>query len=371
MIWINEERVKPTDDIPVASAKDWVADDTVRIYDSWTEVADHIGGKTDYIGNIIGGPMDGTWVRFSKDGLNILGEHHDHVPLLHLVPVLNTTNFIDEALATDRFEEGSHLHKEYLLEYGDFFKAFGIATDGDLSRYGAESLYPKIAHLMTGIAELINGGFCTEPPGENWLLGSVGRGILRAAWAFAKDLTAEQPTTEAEKALVAVSAEHFQTLQEFITGLPARGRLDADLELPLDPRLEPLSKFANAVGPAIRERINTDDGLFLVDRTNLLFMYHATHKQQLELFLKWRDHHFSNTLKAAEKNNVRYLGLGVSHLAYLIKESQIPPSEIHLYDTRPETAAPIPELDGPKAAKDIGRLTEMAAATEARRGATS
>jgi hypothetical protein len=135
---------------PVATGKvlGFVTDDLVRNYDSKEELQNHAAGQTDYLGNLTGGPANGTWLRFFPDGTNVLGENHALVPLDPVLAAVGSRSFIHERFAAHDMVEGYPLTEVYNADNADRFASFGIQDEPDKKKFGAESLLPKFGYVL-------------------------------------------------------------------------------------------------------------------------------------------------------------------------------------------------------------------------------
>src|SRR5207237_10917780 len=111
-----------------------------RNYTGLNEFKEHADKKTDYLGNL----ADGTWMRFSPTGINLLGEAHTEVTLQEVVPAVGTKSFLYEPISSDVLPAGSNIKAAYEHESQDRFKRMGIEKEPDKRSFGAESLFPKM-----------------------------------------------------------------------------------------------------------------------------------------------------------------------------------------------------------------------------------
>jgi hypothetical protein len=164
---------------------------------------------------------------------------------------------------------------------------------------------------------------------------------LKMAWAHAGDLSDELAAKKNKKpsfqdkihkkdkaktpprqaALVAAYAELEGDLGPFITGLSiegflgdALGKADVATLLPL------LHRFALVYTDAVVEAATLDPSARLDDEEKArLKKDGATAEEKSELFSRWRDFSFEDSIAAATKRGVRYAGMGNNHLLHLIE----------------------------------------------------
>ena len=107
--FLNETQIEKSDKNFTPKMKDFVTDTIPRNYTSVDEFKKHAGKQTDYLGNL----ADGTWMRFSPTGINLLGENHTKVTLDKVVPAVGSKSFIDERFTSDVLKPGSGFQKAY------------------------------------------------------------------------------------------------------------------------------------------------------------------------------------------------------------------------------------------------------------------
>src|SRR5262249_38598383 len=161
----NGKQVLKTDSFVSGDMVDFVTDHAVRDYLSVDEFKNHVAGKTDYLGTIAG---DGTWVRFSPTGINVLGEMHEtEWSLQHVLSAVHSKSFITEAIASEDPAAGTELKTAYDAHNADRYQELGIDQEKDKTKFGAEPLPPKIGYGMTGLLPYLNLGKGTKDTDKN------------------------------------------------------------------------------------------------------------------------------------------------------------------------------------------------------------
>jgi hypothetical protein len=323
--WVGGTQVKKSAPNLTPAMEAMVKDTKVRDYTDDGEFKKHAGGTTDYLGNL----NDGTWVRFSPTGINLVGENHTIVKLEEVMPAVGSTSFIYEPFASDDLSSSPKMKSAYETENADRFKDMGVDKEPDKQQFGAESLYPKIGFGLTLALPYFDG---TEPVSGLKKAGYVGQPIqryLKIAWGYSADNKAsvaarkqkKQSIPKRQKALAKVHAAVEGKLDAWITALPVDGFLGDELEKKgADKLLPSLHKFAKAVTDAMMEMATTDpnSGLSTKDRKKFK-KKKATSQQKEDTFSEWRDNEFEETVAAATKRGVRYAGMGQLHLENLVK----------------------------------------------------
>ena len=325
--FINEKQVeKPEKDFN-ATMKSWLADSVIRNYTDVAEFKKHSEKKTDYLGNL---KKDGTWLRFSPTGMNLLGEFHTEVVLEDVVPVVGSKSFIHEQLAADVLPAGSKIKEVYEKENKGLFKQLGIEKEKKKEEFGAESLFPKIGFGMNIAIPYFEG---REPLTDLQSAGYVGKPIqryLKIAWAFSKDnkLAVQKKQKAKEKvppkleALATVHKSVEAKLDKFITSLPVDGFIgDKLVKKENAALLAPLAEFAKAITESVVEMAATEKSSRLSDaeRKKLSAAKSTSEAEKDKLFSQWRDFLFEDNVKAAAARGVRYAGMGQAHLDHLVK----------------------------------------------------
>lgn len=324
--FINEEQVRKGTPGLTSKMEQMVADSHIRNYKDLDEFKRHARKETDYLGNL----RDGTWVRFSPDGINLLGEEHDKVTLDQVLPAVGSKSFIYELATTDLLVEGSHTKAAYKAENKGRFKNFGIKGRKDKWRFGAESLFPKMGNaLILGLDNFSSEGI-VNLNSANYTGQPVQR-YLKIAWACSKDIqrfVEEQKKSKqkvwpkfVKQAEVHTSLEN--QLDKFITGLKPDGWLGDALRDPKDAsRLLPLlTQFAESFTEAMVEMAVYDSSSRLTheERRHLSDTEQVDREKKRTLFKNWRNFKFEDNVKAAALRHVRYAGMGQNHLDYLVQ----------------------------------------------------
>lgn len=324
--FVNEKQIEKSEKDFNATMKKWVSDSVVRNYTDVAEFKKHAEKQTDYLGNL---KKDGTWLRFSPTGMNLLGEKHTEVVLEDVVPVVGSKNFIHEQLAADVLTAGSNVKKVYESENKQLFKTLGIEKEKDKELFGAESLFPKIGFVMTLAIPFFEG---KEPMSGLQKADYVGKPVqryLKIAWGFSKDnkVAVEKKQKAKEKvppkmeALATVHGSVAGKLDKFITSLVVDGFLGDELVKKKNAALlAPLAEFAQACSEAMVEMAATEKSSRLseADRKKLSGAKSTSEADKMKLFSQWRDFLFEDNVKAAAARGVRYAGMGQAHLDHLV-----------------------------------------------------
>jgi hypothetical protein len=322
--FVGGTQVKKADPDAVGAVAPFVTDDVVRDYTTKDELKKHAASTTDYLGNL----ADGTWVRFSPSGINLLGENHTQVSLDKVVPFINSKSFIYEPFSDDNLAAGSAMKATYDTENADRFKKFGVDSEPDKQQFGAESLFPKMGYGLNLAIPFFDG---SKPISDLKQAGYVGQPIqryLKIAWAHSKDceasvtkkLAAKQPVKPKIGELVKVYTAVKGVLDAFITPLPVDGFLGDELEKPGKAALLPqLLKFCLAFTEAMVEAATADPSSRLkpAEKTKLDGSATTSEGDKDKLFSDWRNFKFEDSVAAAAKRGVRYAGMGQAHLDHL------------------------------------------------------
>jgi len=323
--FVNEGQVHQRDPNLTTDMKAMVTDGKVRNYNDLDEFKKHAGKRTDYLGNL----KDGTWVRFSPTGINLLGEYHTEVTLEEVVPAVGSKSFIYEPLTSDALKEGSAFATAYLTENRERFRTFGVDQEKDKQQFGAESLSPKMGYNMMNLLPFLEGKFPLSGLKRAGYFGQPAQRYLKIAWGYSKDNMADVLAKKTAKvfvppkiaALAAVHAKVEAQLDSFITSLVVNGFLGDELEKPGKAvLLAPLAEFARAFTEAMMRVAASDRSSRLSDseRIGLAGSTPSTDAAKSKLFTEWRDFKFEDNVAAATKRGVRYAGMGQAHLDHLV-----------------------------------------------------
>lgn len=308
-----------------------VKDEVVRSYTDTAEFKKHSGKSTDYLGNL----KDGTWVRFSPTGINLVGENHTLVRLEETVPAVNTTSFIYEPFSSDDLSSSPAMNTAYQKENAQRFKTFGVDGVADKKQFGAESLYPKIGYTMVLALPYFKG---TSPLDDLKPAGYVGQPIqryLKIAWGMSADAetqvaaqrAASKPVKPKYGALADCHTAVKGQLDAFITALPLEGFLGDELTKPGKAALlPPLARYAAAVSDAMIEMAADDPSSRLdpAKRTDLKSKGAKDDAEKESIFEDWRNFKFEDSVATATAKGVRYAGMGQAHLEHLITKGLTP-----------------------------------------------
>jgi uncharacterized protein DUF4157 len=331
------KQVKKADPIAAGAAASFVADDVVRSYETADELKKHAAHQTDYLGNL----ADGTWLRFSPAGLNVLGEMHTLVGLRMVVTAVGSKNFIDERLSMDDLAPGSHMKSAYETENASAFKEFGIEHENDKKQFGAESLFPKIGFAMSAALPYFIGPKKLDgltSAGDQYDGQPIQR-YLKIGWAYGRDVKAKVAQMHAAKqqvppklaALARIVTQVEAELDPFLSKLPADGFLGDALAHPDKYRLLPsLAILASALLDATVEQAIADPSSRMDDAQKKKFAGTTTTEDKGALMSNWRNAKFEESVKRAAQGGVRYAGMGALHL-YHLQEVGLP-SNAHAFD---------------------------------------
>jgi hypothetical protein len=323
--FVNETQVKKSEKGLTPKMLGMVADGAVRNYTGLDEFEKHADKQTDYLGNL----ADGTWMRFSPSGINLLGENHTKVSLEHVLPAVGSKSFIYEPFSSDALGAASHIKATFEKENRKLFKEFGIDKEKDKQPFGAESLFPKMGYGLTLALPYFKGTEAMSELGKSGYVGKPVQRYLKIAWAHSKDnlqlvkdkRKAKEKIPPKMEALATVHAAVAGELDTFITSLAVDGFIgDALSKKKSAPLLPSLAKFAEAFTEAMVERATTDPSsrLSSAERKTLAAAKSTSESDRMDLFSKWRDFHFEDNVKAATKRGVRYAGMGQFHLDHLV-----------------------------------------------------
>jgi hypothetical protein len=337
--FVEGRQVAPTADGLDPAMQAFAGDQLIRAYEDEAEFRAHAGGTTDYLGNLpAGSTSEGTWVRFSPTGTNLLGEDHTKVTLQHVVRAVGTTSFAYEPFAVDVLPPGSQMRATYEAGTAARFQAFGVGGVADKRQFGGESLFPKMGF---GIIELIPYLEGTKPlanlmPGK--YLGQPVQRYLKIAWGHAADISTQvarrkfwQRIPAEVRALARAYDETHDALNGLITGLPVDGYLGTVLNTTEgQDRVRQLLVFSRAFVTAMLARAATDTGITKAERRSLRRMPRGTQAEKEAVFGDWRNLHFAHATRNAAARGVRYIGMGNDHLRYL-RDEELPPDS-HPFD---------------------------------------
>ncbi len=302
-----------------------VSDDVVRDYTDDAEFTKHAARSTDYLGNL----TDGTWLRFSPTGINLLGENHTLVRAEDTVPAVNSKSFIYEPFSVDDMSKSPEMKAAYEKENAERFKTFGVDGVADKQQFGEESLYPKLGYNMVlalpyftkarSLDELKPAGYVGQPI-QRYLKISWGM-TADAETKVAADRLAKTPVEPKFGKMADTHTALKAELGPFITALPLEGFLGDELTKPGNDKLLPsLAKYATAVENAMIELAATDPSSRLDQKTrDRLAKKGAKDEDEKEkIFSEWRDFKFEDSVADATAKGVRYAGMGQNHLKHLI-----------------------------------------------------
>ncbi len=325
LAFVNETRITKNEKDFTPEMRSMVSDSRVRNYTGVDEFKKHAGQQTDYLGNL----ADGTWLRFSPTGTNLLGENHTEVTLEQVVPVVGTKSFIYEPFSSDTMAPGSNFQSAYAGENKDRFNRFGVGKEKDKQQFGAESLLPKMGYNLTLLQPYFDGTEKLSDLASGQYFGQPAQRYLKIAWGWSKDkkLDVEQKLKAGIfvppkfKKLAQVHAAVEGKLDKFIPALVVDGHLGDELGKKANAALLPLlAQFGRAFSEAmVREAAAaTSSRLSMGRRSSMAGSSVTSEKDKLTLFTEWRDFMFEDNVKAATKRGVRYAGMGQAHLDHLV-----------------------------------------------------
>jgi hypothetical protein len=315
--FVNEKQVDKSEKDLTPEMRVFVADKIIRNYTGLDELN---------LGNL----ADGTWMRFSDTGINLLGENHTHVTLEQVVPAVGSKSFIYEQFSSDVMTPGSKLQQAYERENQELYKQFGVDKEKDKQPFGAESLFPKMGFGLTLAIPYFEGKLPMSQLGMTGYVGQPVQRYLKIAWGHSKDnkqavelkkKTKEKVPPRAE-ALATVHASVEGKLDKFILSLVVDGFIGDELVKKENAGLlAPLAEFTRAFTEAMVEMATTDKSSRLSDSERKAFSGAKStgEKDKMNLFSNWRNFRFEDNVNAAAKNGVRYAGMGQAHLDYLLR----------------------------------------------------
>jgi len=323
--FVNEKQIEKSEKGFTPKMKKFVTDTTARNYTGVDEFEKHAGEKTDYLGNL----ADGTWMRFSPVGINLLGENHTTVPLEKVLPAVGSKNFIYEPFSSDVLTAGSNIKSAYEGENQGLFKTFGVEKEKDKQQFGEESLFPKIGFALTLAIPYFEGKVKMIDLDPDGYVGQPVQRYLKIAWGYSKDnqkvvaqkRKAKQSIQPKMEALATVHASVEPKIDKFITSLVVDGHIETELDKKANASLRaPVAEFAKAFTEVIVEMAATEKSSRLSDpeRKTLSAAKATSESDKISLFSKWRDFLFEDNVKAATKRGVRYAGMGQAHLDHLV-----------------------------------------------------
>jgi hypothetical protein len=313
------------------------ADDLVHDYETKAEFAAHAAGNTDYLGNL----TEGTWVRFSPEGINVLGEQHNAITLAEVLRAVGSASFIYESFVIESLDREPNTKAAYRERQRGRLEQFGQARDADWTAHGAESLYPKLGYSMALLLPYLRRPETLEGLGQagtHAYLGQQLQGFLKIGWQYGKDMR-DQSDPEPERAnLVDVYkqvknpkkvANLFGALgtsvNEFVKALPDGGYL-GDAFTSEEARAQhagPLAAYVKALVDELRERGGHD--AVAPARPG-----RATLADKEADFASRRNQHLRNAVREALTQGVRYAGMGREHYSYLLRVNA--DESWHFYD---------------------------------------
>ena len=350
--FIAGKQVLKRDPVATGAVAKLVTDDRVRDYVSADELKRHATGQTDYLGNLSDAAR--TWVRFSPTGINVLGEMHgSDTSFDRVAPAIGTKSFIHEGIATDQLPAGSETKKEYDGGNAERFKNLGIDKQKDKTKFGAESLLPKIGFVLSRLLPFLQGteGVDTLTKPDKVYDGTIFQHYLKLGWAYGKDVrmqvammgAATQLPPPKLGALAEIVDALRGVLDPFITALPEPGNLGDALVKPAGRKLlRPLAQLAQAFIDAMIEQAITDPSSRMNAAQKKKFEGgKTTQAENTKLFVDWRNFEIEDAVNAAAARGVRYAGMGAHHLYYL--QTGKLPSNAHAFDMSGADAAAFEE----------------------------
>jgi Domain of unknown function (DUF4157) len=339
--FIHGKQVLKTDALATGAVAKLVTDDRVRDYVSADELKRHAAGQTDYLGNL--SDDVGTWVRFSPTGINVLGEVHEtDIAFDRVGPAVGAKSFIHEGISTDQLPAGSAIKQEYDAGNAERYKTLGIDHEKDKSKFGAESLLPKIGFAMSRLMPYLQGTLKLDAltTAEGIYEGTIYQRFLKVGWAYGKDVriqlvmmgaAMQLPPPRFEALGEAVDALRG-VLDPFVTALPEHGNLGDELAKPAHRKLlRPLERFAQAFIDAMIEQAIVDPSSRMSAKQKKQFEGgKTTQAENTKLFTDWRNFEIEDAVNAAAARGVRYAAMGLHHLYYLQKTKL--PSNAHIVD---------------------------------------
>jgi hypothetical protein len=209
---------------------------------------------------------------------------------------------------------------------------YGIGEQGDIQKFGAESIFPKLGYAFTLMPPLLDPN--NLGPLKNYT-GVFTQHALKIGWAYARDVhvhvnrrSNQNPLVRAagrlsarrraEDQLAATYAKQ-RLLADFVAGLKPEEKLGSSLDewMAAHPRdigrlFGILRGFARDIVAVLREKVSDDPAVGLVDRMNL-----GLKRQDEAKFAHWRDVNFRESVRAAQRRGIRYAGMGSRHSEFV------------------------------------------------------
>ncbi len=343
-VFAEGQQVSQADEQPNTTMQAWTADSDVREYKDMAEFEEHSAGNTDYLGILRTGTSPGTWVRFHKEGLNLLGEGHTMVTLQDVVPAVGSTNFIYEAFSTDDFSNNIATGHAYNVDNQERFNTMGIDGAADKRQHGAESTYPKIAMAIMAFNRYLNPDDIsmlqsgTDAAGNPNYIGQPFQRYLKIGWAWSHDnmmhALADPEANPYRTKLAEVHTELLDEIDPFFISLQPDGFLGDAIVMKKNKHLyEPLRRFADALKDAILEMISSDPDSPLDNLSRSRMAPDAWSADSVKMFFisRLRDLNILEAVKNAGENGMRYAGMGKAHLDFIKSSGQMQ-SDWHAYD---------------------------------------
>lgn len=272
-----------------------------------------------------------------------------------------------------RFTTGSAVHALQVVDTTRLLRECGVKPGAKPVRsYGIEAFYPKIAFPLPLLVPHLAAQGPRLPMSAYF--GAVAHFAVRYLWAYAKDCRAGldpiadggYPSTgliaQGEQRLADQVNRNQGKLEPFISRFKSGGNLAVELARD-DSALTELKSLVNAGIDLMFPRATDDTRFTKTERTVLSAAPRFTLAQQSTLFNRWRDLHFEKNVAAAIDRRVRYIGLGIEHVAHLVRRKAVG-ADTHVYDMRLIARSgddlDFPELDDPK----IVTLKSMMARSE-------
>jgi hypothetical protein len=363
VLWVGDVRIGPGAAGLSSRANRLWRDDLVRIFQDREELETFAAGRTNHLGNLPGPHSEGTWVRFSPTGTNIIAEDHTFVTLVDVLRAVRPARgshrsglssrvpvtFLYEAFPKDDLTAKPLTRAAFGEMYAPVIETLGIQRDADLQHFGGESLIPKLGWVMISVVHQLRDvpDFVSILSGH--YLGQVLQRYLKVAWAYA----GETRVSEQDSRMQSLSSEHLAVvtskqrlievvdetrpvLAEFMAGLSRAGHLGESLievreRIGLDrfdgEFLPVLKSFAGHFIEAIRARVVKDSDLTDDERRQL-----AATRDDQELFAEWRNLSFLKATRQGIDDQVNYIGMGRLHAEYLMRQGVDRAPDVQVYD---------------------------------------
>ncbi len=339
--FVGQEQIEPDVRGLSPAMKEYAHDSLVHDYEDWGEFRGHTEGKTDYVGNLPGPVSSGTWVRFDREGTNVLGENHTKVTLPDVLVAVGSRSFKYEPFATDDFGSEPKAGKAERASLEPMRKKLGIDKDPDSGKYGIESIYPKMGYLISQLHDALGSPALLGDFREGGFKSHEGAQIpryLKIAWEYGKDMLSykgTEPTQERDalaewvgenrnSGMARITDRFKGSLGRFIEELPMQGFIGDLLDTTeADEYKSPLRKYVELLVLELWARGKRK--ALPKDRNGRP----AVADMGARLWGE-RDPNIESEVARTANQGTRYVGLGDDHRKFL--EAKLADERVHYYD---------------------------------------